>query len=136
MTTDDALKAWRDAAIAGGLPTPHRTRWQALRAGVVNLWEFEAAEYWYADGWAQLTGSNETGKSSLMALTTLIPWLADTSTSSIDTLGRSGKEFRYYVEPSGKEGDRRRGHRDSRRGDCGEHEAGPWRGSPAITGSL
>ncbi|NLE97764.1 MAG: hypothetical protein GX596_07215, partial [Propionibacterium sp.] len=107
MTTDDALKAWRDAAIAGGLPTPHRTRWQALRAGVVNLWEFEAAEYWYADGWAQLTGSNETGKSSLMALTTLIPWLADTSSDKIDTLGRSGKQFSYYVRPTGREGDRR-----------------------------
>ncbi|NLT31117.1 MAG: TIGR02680 family protein [Propionibacterium sp.] len=102
------LDAWLDAARVGGLPAATRSdRWQPLRAGVVGLWEFDAAEYWYADGWAQLTGSNETGKSSLMALTTLIPWLADTSTSSIDTLGRSGKEFRYYVEPSGKEGDRR-----------------------------
>ncbi len=107
MKTDEVLKAWRDAAQAGGLPAPDRERWQPLRAGVVNLWEFEAAEYWYADGWAQLMGRNETGKSSLMALTTLIPWLADTSSDKIDTLGRSGKQFAYYVRPTGSDGDRR-----------------------------
>lgn len=107
MCTDDALTTWRDSAAAGGLPQPHRDRWQPLRAGVVNLWEFEAVEYWYAGGWAQLMGRNETGKSSLMALTTLIPWLADTSSDKIDTLGRSGKQFSYYVKPTGADGDRR-----------------------------
>ncbi len=107
MRTDDELRAWRDAAQSGGLPGPHRERWQALRAGVVNLWEFEAVEYWYADGWVQLMGRNEAGKSSLMALTTLIPWLADTSSDKIDTLGRSGKQFAYYVRPTGTDGDRR-----------------------------
>lgn len=108
MSTDDQLSQWRDAAVGGGLPLPTRDdRWQPLRAGVVNLWEFEVAEYWYADGWVQLTGRNETGKSSLMALTTLIPWLADTASSNIDTLGTSGKTFRYYVGASGEPGDRR-----------------------------
>lgn len=102
------LADWVDAANAGGFPAPTRSdRWRVLRAGVVNLWEFDTAEYWFANGWAQLTGRNETGKSSLMALTTLIPWLGDTSSSNIDTLGRSGKKFRYYVEPSGNDGDRR-----------------------------
>lgn len=102
----DQLVAWRDALASGGLPAPLRERWQTLRAGVVNLWEFEAVEYWYANGWAQLMGHNETGKSSLMALTTLIPWLGDTSSDKIDTLGRSGKQFLYYVRPMG-ESDRR-----------------------------
>lgn len=107
MSTDETLRSWRDAAVAGGLPRPNRERWQPLRAGVVNLWEFEAVEYWYADGWIQLMGRNETGKSSLMALTTLIPWLADTSSDKIDTLGRSGKQFSYYVKPTVNDGDRR-----------------------------
>ena len=108
MFDDEHLKSWRDAMVAGQLPSPVRAdRWQALRAGVVNLWEFETTEYWYADGWVQLMGSNETGKSSLMALTTLIPWLADVASSNIDTLGRSGKTFRYYVEPTGRDADRR-----------------------------
>lgn len=114
---DAALTAWLDAARTGGLPEATRAdRWQPLRAGVVGLWEFDAAEYWYAHGWVQLTGRNEAGKSSLMALTTLIPWLADTSSSSIDTLGRAGKEFRYYVEPSGKDGDRRASDGSTHRG--------------------
>lgn len=103
---DDTLRAWRESLAAGGFPSPSKERWQPLRAGVVNLWEFEAVEYWYADGWAQLMGRNETGKSSLMALTTLIPWLGDTASDKIDTLGRSGKQFAYYVRPSG-ESDRR-----------------------------
>lgn len=106
--SDDDLIAWRTAAEKGEWPSPWREdRWQPLRAGVVNLWEFEVAEYWYAAGWVQLTGRNETGKSSLMALTTLIPWLADTSTANIDTLGDQGKKFRYYVEPTTSDGDRR-----------------------------
>jgi len=105
---EQGLAEWVNSASSGGFPAPVRQdRWRALRAGVVNLWEFDVAEYWFANGWAQLTGRNETGKSSLMALTTLIPWLGDTSSSNIDTLGRSGKKFRYYVEPSGKDGDRR-----------------------------
>ena len=108
-TTDDELVAWREAYLGRGLPRPTRQdRWQVLRGGVANLWEFDTAEYWYADGWVQLTGRNETGKSSLMALTTLIPWLGDVSPNNIDTLGTGrGKQFRYYVEPTGADGDRR-----------------------------
>lgn len=106
---DDAqLQQWRRAATTGGLPQPYLERWQPLRAGVVNLWEFNVEEYWYAGGWAQLMGRNETGKSSLMALTTLIPWLADTSSDKIDTLGRSGKQFSYYVRPTQQGSDRRK----------------------------
>ncbi len=101
------LKAWREAWQNGGFPMPRLDRWQVLRAGVVNLWEFEAVEYWFADGWAQLFGANETGKSTLMALTTLIPLLGDTSPDKIDTLGRSGKQFGYYVRPTHEGSDRR-----------------------------
>lgn len=36
--TDAALTAWRRAAVTGDLPTPARSRWQQLRAGVVNMW--------------------------------------------------------------------------------------------------
>ncbi|MGV1007212.1 MAG: SbcC/MukB-like Walker B domain-containing protein [Dermatophilaceae bacterium] len=117
FASDEDLLRWREAAVTGCLPTPWRTdRWQVLRAGVVNLWEFEQAEYWYADGWVQLTGRNETGKSSLMALTTLIPWLADTSPANIDTLGDHGKRFRYYVEPTTLDGDRRDANTSTSRG--------------------
>jgi uncharacterized protein (TIGR02680 family) len=102
------LISWRDAAVRGALPRPARTeRWQPLRAGVVNLWEYDVAEIWYAGGHVQLQGANESGKSTLMTLTTLLLLAGDTSSSNIDTLGQSDKRFRYYVEPTGHNLDRR-----------------------------
>ena len=106
-STDADLVAWRHAAASGGLPTPTRTRWQQLRGGVVNLWEFDVEEYWCADGRAQLVGGNETGKSTLMALTTLIMLAGNLDRSNIDTFGQQHKSFRYYLEPTDTAKDRR-----------------------------
>jgi hypothetical protein len=108
VTTIEELTSWRVAAIEGKLPTPGRAdRWQPQRAGVVNLWEYDAAEVWYADGRMQLQGANESGKSTLMTLTTLLLLAGDTSSHNIDTLGASDKRFRFYVEPTGHALDRR-----------------------------
>lgn len=102
------LDAWRDAVVGGRLPEAPRTdRWLPLRAGVVNLWEYDAAEVSYADGRLQLQGANESGKSTLMTLTTLLLLAGDTSSHNIDTLGQSEKRFRYYVEPTNHPMDRR-----------------------------
>ena len=108
MLTIEELTSWRVAAIEGKLPCPARSdRWQPQRAGVVNLWEYDAAEVWYADGRMQLQGANESGKSTLMTLTTLLLLAGDTSGHNIDTLGASDKHFRYYVEPTDHALDRR-----------------------------
>lgn len=104
---DETLIAWRHAAVTGGLPEPSRHRWQQLRAGVVNMWEFDAAEYWSADGRAQFVGRNEQGKSSMMAMTTLTMLTGDLSPRYVDTFGESHRTFRYYVEPSDDAKDRR-----------------------------
>ncbi|WP_433007921.1 TIGR02680 family protein [Kribbella sp. CA-294648] len=102
------LERWRAAAIRGDLPRPIRSdRWQPLRAGVVNLWEYDVTEVWYADGHMQLQGANESGKSTLMTLTTLLLLAGDLSSRNIDTLGESSKKFRYYVEPTNHPLDRR-----------------------------
>jgi hypothetical protein len=106
MTFD--LASWRDTVISGKLPVPTRTgRWQPLRAGLVNLWEYDAAEVWYADGRLQLQGANESGKSTLMTLTTLLLLAGNISSENIDTLGQTAKRFRYYVEPTDHALDRR-----------------------------
>jgi len=108
MTTIEELTSWRVAAITGQLPEPARSdRWQPQRAGVVNLWEYDAAEVWYADGRMQLQGANESGKSTLMTLTTLLLLTGDISGHNIDTLGQSDKHFRFYVEPTEHALDRR-----------------------------
>ena len=105
--TDANLTAWCSAATDADLPTPTRSRWQQLRAGVVNLWEYDVAEYWFADGRAQLAGGNQSGKSTLMALTTLILLTGDLERRALDTFGKEHKAFRYYLEPSGDDEDRR-----------------------------
>ena len=117
MTTIEDLTSWRVAAIEGKLPTPTRSdRWQQQRAGVVNLWEYDAAEVWYADGRMQLQGANESGKSTLMTLTTLLLLAGDTSGHNVDTLGASDKHFRYYVEPTDHALDRRNASTQKNRG--------------------
>lgn len=105
--TDEQLAAWRDAIGRAALPEPVRDRWQVLRGGCINLWEFEDAEYWFADGRAQFIGANQSGKSTLMTLTTLIMLAGAIDRQYIDTFGQSDKAFRYYVEPSGDDRDRR-----------------------------
>jgi hypothetical protein len=102
-----AVLHWREQAERGGLPVPERPRWQPLRVGVVNLWEFDRAEAWFADGRLQLAGANESGKSTLMTLTTLLLFAGDVSSYNIDTLGSSTKRFRFYIEPSDHSMDRR-----------------------------
>jgi hypothetical protein len=107
MTLEE-LTSWRVAAIEGKLPEPVRSdRWQPLRAGVVNLWEYDTAEVWYADGRMQLQGANESGKSTLMTLTTLLLLAGEIASHNIDTLGQNDKRFRYYVEPTDHALDRR-----------------------------
>ncbi|MDQ1019867.1 SbcC/MukB-like Walker B domain-containing protein [Streptomyces afghaniensis] len=113
----DHLLNWREAAVSGGLPDPTRTdRWQQLRAGVVNMWEFEVAEFWASGGRSQLMGRNETGKSTLMTLTTLIMLAGNTGPHLIDTLGDGKKRFRYYVEPTDSDKDRRDASKSVNRG--------------------
>ena len=108
MMTLEELTSWRVAAIEGKLPEPVRSdRWQPLRAGVVNLWEYDTAEVWYADGRMQLQGANESGKSTLMTLTTLLLLAGEITSHNIDTLGQNDKRFRYYVEPTDHALDRR-----------------------------
>lgn len=104
---DGVLRAWRQAAITGGLPEPGRGRWQQLRAGVVNMWEFDTAEYWTADGRAQFVGGNEQGKSTMMTMTTLTMLTGDLSPRFVDTFGESHRTFRYYLEPTDDPKDRR-----------------------------
>lgn len=103
----EVMLQWREQAERGGIPMPQRRRWQPLRVGVVNLWEFDRAEAWFADGRLQLAGANESGKSTLMTLTTLLLFAGDVSSHNIDTLGSSTKRFRFYIEPSDHPMDRR-----------------------------
>lgn len=57
------------------LPEPGAQRWQPLRIGLVDLFYYDAEEFWFRDGRLLLRGNNGTGKSKVLALT--LPFLLD-----------------------------------------------------------
>lgn len=57
------------------LPAPARGRWQPLRIGLIDLFHYDAEEFWFRDGRLLLRGNNGTGKSKVLALT--LPFLLD-----------------------------------------------------------
>ena len=69
------------------LPAPSSERWKPLRAGLVNLFYYDAEEFWFHDGRLLLRGNNGTGKSKVLALT--LPFLLD------------GELAPHRVEPDG-----------------------------------
>lgn len=59
------------------LPQPTRDRWTALRAGVVDLWEYDEQVFTLHRGRLLLRGRNESGKSKTLEL--MLPFLLDGS---------------------------------------------------------
>ena len=57
------------------LPVPGRTRWQPLRAGLVDVFRYDVEEFRFRDGNLLLRGHNGTGKSKVLAL--MLPFLLD-----------------------------------------------------------
>ena len=69
------------------LPAPCSERWKPLRAGLVDMFYYDAEEFWFHDGRLLLRGNNGTGKSKVLALT--LPFLLD------------GELAPHRVEPDG-----------------------------------
>ncbi|MGH3437995.1 MAG: TIGR02680 family protein [Sciscionella sp.] len=95
---------WLSAAITGGLPEPTRERWQPLRVGIVNLWEYDETEFWFADGRLVLRGGNGAGKTKVLELTTLMLLRGEVSASVLDPFGSQHRTMRFNLLPTG-EGD-------------------------------
>ncbi|MFP3940079.1 MAG: TIGR02680 family protein, partial [Thermoanaerobaculia bacterium] len=70
-----------DGAREGGppLPRPERERFTPLRAGILNLWQYDDQELRFHQGRLLLRGENGTGKSK--ALEVLLPFLLDADLS-------------------------------------------------------
>jgi uncharacterized protein (TIGR02680 family) len=69
------------------LPVPSSERWKPLRSGLVDMFYYDAEEFWFHDGRLLLRGNNGTGKSKVLALT--LPFLLD------------GELAPHRVEPDG-----------------------------------
>lgn len=99
--------AWLDAARTGGLPTAQLTRWQPLRVGIVNLWEYDEAEFWFADGRLVLRGGNGAGKTKVLELTTLMLMRGEIGASILDPFGSQHRTMRFNLLPTGEADDPR-----------------------------
>ncbi len=98
---------WLNAARTGGAPEPVRERWQPLRVGIVNLWEYDDAEFWFADGRLVLRGGNGTGKTKILELTTLMLLRGEIMPSVLDPFGSQHRTMRFNLLPTGEEDDPR-----------------------------
>ena len=91
------------------LPEPTAARWQPLRLGLVELYHYDAEEFWFADGHLLLRGNNGTGKSKVLSLT--LPFLLDASLASsrLEPDADPGKRMDWNLLLGGKY-DRRTGY--------------------------
>lgn len=93
--------AWLQSALSGGLPIPGRLRWQPLRVGIANLWEYDDAEFWFADGRLVLRGGNGAGKTKVLELTTLLLLRGEIAPSVLDPFGSQHRTMRFNLLPTG-----------------------------------
>ncbi|HEX2298535.1 MAG TPA: hypothetical protein VHH34_08470, partial [Pseudonocardiaceae bacterium] len=98
---------WLAAAIGRGLPEPTRTRWQPTRVGIVSLWEYDDAEFWFADGRLVLRGGNGAGKTKVLELTTLMLLRGEITPSVLDPFGSQHRTMRFNLIPTGEADDPR-----------------------------
>ena len=84
------------------LPGPSRERFQPLRAGIVNVWQYDEQELRFHDGRLILRGENGTGKSK--ALEVLLPFLfdADLSPQRLDPFGGTSRTMEWNLLQGGR----------------------------------
>ena len=91
-----------EAPPAAGLPRPVRERFQPLRAGIVNLWQYDDQELAFHDGRLILRGENGSGKSKALEL--LLPFLfdADLSPQRLDPFGGTSRTMEWNLLQDGR----------------------------------
>lgn len=79
------------------LPLPTTTRWMPLRAGLINIYRFDAEEFRFAGGRLLLRGNNGTGKTRALAL--LLPFLLDGEVrpARVEPDGNPNRRFEWHL---------------------------------------
>ena len=79
------------------LPEPNSRRWQPLRAGIQNVWEYDDQRFVFHNGRLLLRGRNEAGKSK--ALEVLLPFLLDANLAPqrLDPFGSTSRKMRWNL---------------------------------------
>lgn len=79
------------------LPEPRRERWQPLRLGLVELFQYDSEEFWFHDGHLLLRGNNGTGKSKVLSLTLPLLFDAQLRPSRVEPDGDNGKKMAWNL---------------------------------------
>lgn len=79
------------------LPLATGQRWQLLRAGIQNVWEYDDQRFVFHHGRLLLRGQNESGKTK--ALEVLLPFLLDASLQPqrLDPFGSNARAMRWNL---------------------------------------
>ncbi|WP_428266235.1 TIGR02680 family protein [Haliangium sp.] len=79
------------------LPEPGASRWQLLRAGLHNIWQYDDQRFVFHRGRLLLRGRNESGKTK--ALEVLLPFLldADLAPQRLDPFGSTSRPMRWNL---------------------------------------
>ena len=90
-----------DPSPSRPLPQPNGSRFQPLRAGILNIWQYDEQEFHFHQGRLILRGENGTGKSK--ALEILLPFLLDANLSPrrLDPFQGSGRSMRWNLLEDG-----------------------------------
>lgn len=84
-------------ATPSRMPEPHTARWQPLRAGIQNLWEYDDQRFVFRGGRLLLRGRNESGKTKAVEL--LLPFLLDASLmpQRLDPFGTTSRPMKWNL---------------------------------------
>ena len=79
------------------LPRPEQARWQPLRAGFQNIWEYENQRFLFHRGRLLLRGRNESGKTKALEL--LLPFLLDANMAPqrLDPFGSTSRSMYWNL---------------------------------------
>jgi uncharacterized protein (TIGR02680 family) len=86
-----------NASAETKFPLPLSARWQLLRAGIQNVWEYDDQRFVFHRGRLLLRGQNESGKTK--ALEVLLPFLLDASLQPqrLDPFGSNARAMRWNL---------------------------------------
>jgi len=93
----DQLGFLPEAEARVAVPEPERSRFQPLRAGILNLWQYDDQELRFHQGRLILRGENGTGKSKALEL--LLPFLldADLRPHRLDPFAGTARTMRWNL---------------------------------------
>lgn len=79
------------------LPEPTATRFRPLRAGILNVWQYDEQEFWFREGRLLLRGENGSGKTKALEL--LLPFVldADLSPARLDPFAGTARTMRWNL---------------------------------------